>query len=723
MSGNLILLWLVLLPLLGGYVSCALGAFFRKSAPKAADAIEKCGIALTVATMFVLTMIVALGLWNGQQYSLSIPKLCGMGVYLVADGFRAVYCAVTAFAWLTSTIFFFWYGKGEHHGTRYYVFTMITFACTLGVFLAADLFTLFVFFEGMSLASYVWVAQEQTAKAISASKTYLAVSVIGGLALLTGILLLWDCVGSLQISSLWWYSLQAKSRAELYAAGGCMLFGFGAKAGCWPLHIWLPKAHPEAPASASALLSGILTKTGVFGVLILSGRVFMSDVTWGRLITLLGVVTMLVGAVRALFSIDIKHMLACSSVSQIGFILTGAGVVCAMTGGGYAIAVGGSLLHMLNHSMFKLILFLAAGIVVKNVHSRDLNKVRGYGRNKPWLMILVLIASLGIAGIPGFSGYVSKTLLHEAIVHCHEAGGGVGFAVAEYLFLIAGGCTLAYMTKFFVVLFLRKPSKEVLEADIRSGKRYAPVIPMVLMSVAALLIFMGGSLPEVLMRPVAAFMSPVTDYPPLRALPELFSWECLKGGLISITIGVLLFFFAVRPAVMKRRVPIKETPDYVDSAERVPGLEQLIYRPMLLSVLPSVCGTLMRGLELGTEGFGLGVFKICKSILTLIDKTIDGAMLLLRRTVLRPVCEQRTNTLGEAICNPIGHVGNGLVRLWNATVGRKHPIEADCVTAVNRARENATENVKLVSRSLSYGLMAFCIGLIILLVYILLNLG
>ncbi len=723
MSGDLILLWLILLPLMGGYVSCAFGAFLRSRDPKASEMIEKIGLAVTLAAVFALTMSTALGEVGGRTYSLTIPKLCGMGIYLVTDGFRAVYAAVTAFAWLTSTLFFFWYGAGEKHGTRYYVFTMITLSCTLGVFLAADLFTLFVFFEGMSLASYVWVAQEQTAKAIQASKTYLAVSVIGGLALLTGILLLWHATGTLQIDGIWWYCIQAKSRTELYAAGGCMLFGFGAKAGCWPLHIWLPKAHPEAPASASALLSGILTKTGVFGVLILAGRVFMGDEKWGVVLTILGVATMLIGAVRALFSTDIKHMLACSSVSQIGFILTGAGVVCGMSSGGYAYAIGGCLLHMINHSFFKLILFLVAGIVVKRVHSRDLNKVRGFGRNKPWLMILVLVASLGIAGIPGLSGYVSKTLLHEAIVLCHESTENAGYIVVEYLFLLAGGCTLAYMTKFFVVLFLRKPSPEVVAADIRCGKRYAPVVPMVLMSVVAFLIFVGGALPEVLMRPVAEFMSPVTDYPPLRTLPELFGWECLKGSLISVSFGVLLFFFVVRPAVMKRRVPLRETPEYVDRAEKIPGLEQVVYRPMLLSVLPAFFGTLMRGLELGTEGFGLIVFKICKSILTLIDKTIDGAMLLLRRTVLRPVCEQRTNTLGEAICNPIGHIGNIGVRLWNATFGRKNPRQADCVKAVNRARENVTESVKLVSRSLSYGLMAFCIGLIILLVYILLNLG
>lgn len=722
MSGDMILLWLVLLPLAGGLVSCALGLFLDKRDPKASDLLVKGVVAVTLTAVFAVAVSLVLGEAGGTGYSLSVPRVCGVGLGFETDGFRVMYAAVTTFAWLTTTLFFFWYGAGEEHQLRYYVVSLITLSCTLGVFLAADLFTLFVFFEGMSLASYVWVVQEQTKEAVEASKTYLAVSVIGGLVLLMGILLLWNTAGTLRISELYWACVAASSRPELYAAGGCLLFGFGAKAGCWPLHIWLPKAHPEAPASASALLSGILTKTGVFGVMILCGRIFVADITWGRLITLLGVATMLIGAIRALFSIDIKHMLACSSVSQIGFILTGAGVVCAMTGGGYAFAIGGCILHMLNHSFFKLILFLSAGIVVKRVHSRDLNKVRGFGRNKPWLMILVMIASLGIAGIPGFSGYVSKTLLHEAIVHCREAGGGTGFAVAEYLFLAAGGCTLAYMTKFFVVLFLRKPSEEVIAADIRYGKSYAPIVPMVLMSIVAVFIFVAGTIPEVILRPIGTFAAPLTEYPPLRALPEVFGWECIEGSLISISIGVVLFFFAVRPAVMKKRVPLRETPEYVDRALAVPELENAVYRPILLSVLPTVGGTLMKGIETGTEELAKGVFVIAKSVLMLLDKIVDALMLLLRRTILRPVCEQRNISLGEAVSNPIGHVGNVFRRLWNATFGRKHPKQGDCVETVNRARENVASSVRLVSRSLSYGLMAFCIGLIILLVYILLNL-
>ena len=154
---------------------------------------------------------------------------------------------------------------------RYYCFWLLTQGALMGVFLAADLFTLFVFFEMMSFTSYVWVVQNETEEALRAGGTYLAVAVIGGMTLLVGLLLLQDLFGTLEISQLRALAeaLPAERRTQLYVAGGCCLVGFGAKAGMFPLHIWLPKAHPVAPAPASALLSGILTKSGVFGVLIM----------------------------------------------------------------------------------------------------------------------------------------------------------------------------------------------------------------------------------------------------------------------------------------------------------------------------------------------------------------------------------------------------------------------------------------------------------------------
>ncbi len=718
MEGNTILLSFVLLPLAGGLVSCALLQAGKKPGRKWAEPVAK-GVLYAV-----LTAVFALSVWSvaavidgTAELWLTVPDVCGEGLEFELDGFRAVYLTAASFAWLTSTVFYGWYGKHDAASVRYQAFTMVTLSCTLGVLISADLFTLFIFFEGMSLASYVWVAHERTEEAIRASKTYLTVAVIGGMVLLMGIFLLQKQSWTLYLDGLSWQFYESFDPKTSWAAGLCLLFGFGAKAGAWPLHIWLPKAHPEAPASASALLSGILTKTGVFGICAVCGRYFLFHAGWGRLVFWIGVVTMLVGALRALGSIDIKHMLACSSVSQIGFILVGVGIAGVMTSQN-SMAVTGSVLHMLNHSAFKLILFLCAGIAVHRVHTRDLNKLRGFGRNRYGFLILVLIASLGIAGIPGFSGYVSKTLLHESIVEAYHMTGLVSFKVAEYLFLFAGGCTLAYMTKLFLVLFVRKPSPEVLAAEEGEGAKDSPRASMVLLGITAALIFVGGVLPEITMIPVGRFASVIMPYGTMRHIPEFFGWESLEGALITLVSGTVIFF-AERALVSRKWVPLTETPEYVDRMEKLPTLEENVYRPLLFTVAPAVFGTLCSALEDGVVLFAKGVFMFSKAILVVFDKVVDAGLLLLRRTALKPVCEQRSITLGEAVCNPIGHVGNGFRRLWNVTFGRKKPKDGDCVAAVNHARETLGETVKLVSRSLSYGLMAFCIGLLVLLTYLL----
>ena len=180
--------------------------------------------------------------------------------------------------------------------------------------------------------------------------------------------MLYHTLGTLEIGALGAAADGCAQKGTLYAAGACMLVGFGAKAGAFPLHIWLPKAHPVAPAPASALLSGILTKTGVYGMLILSCRLFPGDGGWGMLMLVLGVVTMTLGAVLAVFSLDLKRTLACSSMSQIGFILVGVGMQ-GLLGEENTLAAHGTLLHMVNHSLIKLVLFMAAGADYVNLFS------------------------------------------------------------------------------------------------------------------------------------------------------------------------------------------------------------------------------------------------------------------------------------------------------------------------------------------------------------------
>ena len=537
----------------------------------------------TTAAVLALSILVLLT----PDTQATLACVAGLGIRLETGGFRKVYLVVIAFLWLMTTLLSGEYFAHHANTDRYYFFNLLTLGATIGVFLSSDLFTALIFFEIMSFTSYTWVLQEETPDAIRAANTYLAVAVIGGLAALMGLFLLWHTLGTTTISELYAAAATSDQKAVLYAAGGCVLFGFGAKAGMFPLHIWLPKAHPVAPAPASALLSGLLTKSGIFGVLVLSAELFRNDAAWGTLILLLGTVTMLLGALLALFSIDLKRTLACSSVSQIGFILTGIGTM-GILGAENALAARGVLLHMLNHSLFKLVLFMAAGVVFMNLHRLDLNEIRGFGRKKPLLILPFLLGALGIGGFPLLNGYISKTLLHEGIVEAIEhlaahGHGAFGMRAVEWIFLLSGGVTVAYMTKLFVAIFVEEHPTRQKEFDAK--RRYMNGLSAFALCGAALVLPALGLTADWSMNAIASFGTDFMHAAPLHHAVEYFAWENLKGGLISIGIGFALYFGFVRTVLMRRengmRVYVNRWPAWLD-------LETLLYRPLLLRWLPGL---------------------------------------------------------------------------------------------------------------------------------------
>ena len=311
--GNILLLFLVLFPML---LSAWVFPLRRRDRRYRNWLIQIIPAVELAAALLLL-------LWPGA--ALELPGVFGFGLRLQAGSLGSLLALVSAFLWAATGLNCPSYFAAAEGCNRFYFFWLLTLGALMGVFLAADLFTLFVFFEMMSFTSYVWVVQNETEEARQAGQTYLAVAVIGGMALLAGLLLLQQLLGTLEFSAMAEAvsALPAEKRGSLYVAGGCALVGFGAKAGMFPLNIWLPKAHPVAPAPASALLSGILTKSGVFGVLILCRYLFWTELPWNTVVLALGVVTMVLGAVLALFSVDLKRTLACSSMSQIGFILVG----------------------------------------------------------------------------------------------------------------------------------------------------------------------------------------------------------------------------------------------------------------------------------------------------------------------------------------------------------------------------------------------------------------
>lgn len=681
---------LVFFPFIGGILCLIAGRKNERSRDYAAD-----GIVIAEFLLALILFVTQAGsAAEGAAVSLTIPEICGMGLSLEADGFRLLYALVTSFMWMMTTVLSKEYCSGHANTNRYYLFHLLTLGATMGVFLSADLFTTFVFFELMSFTSYVWVAQEETPDSLRAAQTYLAVAVTGGMVLLMGVFLVYHVLGTGRISELAKAAADCSEKTVLYAAGGCMLFGFGAKAGAFPLHIWLPKAHPVAPAPASALLSGVLTKTGVYGIILLTANLFFGDAAWGTWILVLGVLTMFGGALLAVFSIDLKRTLACSSMSQIGFILIGIGMM-GLLGEESALAVHGTMLHMMNHSMIKLVLFMAAGVVFMNVHALDLNEIRGFGRKKPLLKAIFAVGALAIAGIPFFGGYISKTLLHESIV---EYGGGWMMTAVEWIFLISGGLTLAYMTKLFVAVFVEKNENQERQRKYDSQKQYMNRESTAALVGSALVLLIWGLFPHQIMDRAAALGEGFFRLEEAGETVSYFSLKNLSGAGISIAIGVLVYVVVIRGLLMKETEGKKgkHVMAYGNFWPKWLDLEDQGYRP-LISLLSLLCGIICR----------------------VFDSAVDLLTVVLRKTIYRdsPLPHERPE--GNVLTEAMGHIGNGICALLNHTWRRQHPITKDYVHYFAMKHEELRENNTVIGRSLSFALLLLCIGFILTLYYLL----
>ena len=753
---NLLLYTAVFGPMAAGILSYLLGRFQKDLRSRFADLVT----GLTFGLFLYLFWQMLTSGQNGSSMlpvRADIPEICGMGLHFILDGFRALYGMITAFMWFMSALFSREYLSHYRNRNRYYLFLLVTLGATEGVFLSADFYTTFIFFEIMSLTSYVWVAHDEKRDALRAAGTYLAVAVIGGLVMLMGIFLLYDVTGTLFFDELtglysaygtaandlqtaavtqkWGAGTAGASSAmtQLWIAGFCLLFGFGAKAGAFPLHIWLPKAHPVAPAPASALLSGILTKAGMYGILILTVYLFLGNTAWSSMILLLGVCTMVVGAVLALFSVDLKRTLACSSVSQIGFILVGVGM-SGLMGAENLIAVRGSLLHMVNHSLIKLTLFMAAGVVYMNVHTLDLNALRGFGRKKPLLHYIFLMGALGIGGVPLWNGYISKTLIHESIVEYTElvrngsiaavAGTGTLFSAGtlqwiEWAFLISGGLTVAYMTKLYVALFVEKNTDAAVQEkyDTLNGK-YMNKVSAAALTISASLLPLMGFFPYAVMDRLSQMGQGFMNVEETELTVSYFSVTNLKGAAISLVIGAVVYAVVVRLWMM-RPVETTRTANTVknpeDTKESTPkgqdrnprrkyvnrwnsylDLEDRLYRPLLLQVLPFLCG------------------MVCR----VLDSLVDTVVVLLRKTVYRDSRLPQELPEGTAFTHLCACIASTFQQIGNLTYRRKRPAHVDYDHKFAMIHEEWAENSTMIARSMSFGLLLFCIGLILMIAYL-----
>ena len=355
---------------------------------------------------------------------------------------------------------------------HYHVFL----ASMLTVLIADDAYLFMVAWESMALSSYFLVTTEHRIPEIRrAGFLYLLIAHVGAI----GILL---CFGVLQGGS-GDYAFDAMRAAKLAGhwpsvAFLLALFGFGAKAGLLPLHVWLPEAHPAAPSPASALMSAVMLKTAIYGLLRVTFDLLDVQIWWWGVIALsLGLATALFGVVFAAVQTDMKRLLAYSSIENIGIIVCGIGLAILFRSNEKtllaAIAMTAVLYHALNHAFFKSLLFLATGSVLHATRERSLGKLGGLIHRMPWVAWLALVGTLAIAGLPPLNGFVSEWLLLQAFLFTPglpQSFVNMLVPIAAAALALAAALAAYVMVKFYAIVFLGQPREPSLAQAHDAGR-------------------------------------------------------------------------------------------------------------------------------------------------------------------------------------------------------------------------------------------------------------
>jgi formate hydrogenlyase subunit 3/multisubunit Na+/H+ antiporter MnhD subunit len=344
------------------------------------------------------------------------------------------------------------------------------FLASMGfVLLADDAYAFMVAWETMALSSYFLVTTQHGLGEIRrAGFLYLLIAHVGAIAILLSF-------GVMQGGS-WQFTFDAMRNAHLApdwasAAFLLALFGFGAKAGLVPLHVWLPEAHPAAPSPVSALMSGVMLKTAVYGVLRVSFDLLGGPQSWWGVATLcVGLFSALYGVVFAAAQTDMKRLLAWSSIENVGIIFTGLGLAMVFHGVGMtgfaALALVAALYHALNHSFMKSLLFCGTGAVLHSTGERNLGRLGGLIRHMPWVAWLSLIGALALAGLPPLNGFVSEWLLLQAFLFAHQVPQtfiNMLLPLGAALVALAASLAAYVMVKFYGVIFLGQPREATLQ--------------------------------------------------------------------------------------------------------------------------------------------------------------------------------------------------------------------------------------------------------------------
>jgi multicomponent Na+:H+ antiporter subunit D len=353
---------------------------------------------LAILAMLMLTLMSCYSIGSSGIYHLGgWPTPVGIDMRL--DPLAILLLLVVNIVGLAVSLYSVDYMRRFTARSHFYSLFLLMVTGMNGVILAGDLFNLYVFLEVAAIASYSLVAFGCAHEELEASFKYIVLGSLSSVLILTGVALVYGVTGTLNLAHIAARIAETGMDAPLLLAFGLFICGFSFKSALVPFHAWLPDAHPSAPAPVSAMLSGVLIKAiGIYVLARLAFNVFGVTDNELSLLRWLGLLSMVVGGLLAVGQDDIKRLFAYSSISQVGFIVLGLGI-------GTPLGIVGALFHLVNHAMFKSLLFLNAGTVEYATGTRDLNKLGGLNRMLPVTGATSLVASLSIAGVPPFSGF------------------------------------------------------------------------------------------------------------------------------------------------------------------------------------------------------------------------------------------------------------------------------------------------------------------------------
>lgn len=397
------------------------------------------------------------------------------------DEMGVLFSALTLIVFLCAGFFSFEYMKHETKEKRYYGFYLMVFGVLNALCFAGNLITFYLFFEMLTLASMPLVLHNGSREAIMAGLKYLFYSLCGAYMALFGIYFIWKNSDTLTFTAGGVLQMTTGSAGILLIAAFVMLLGFGVKAGMFPMHAWLPAAHPVAPAPASAVLSAVIVKAGVLAMVRVVYYIFGTDFlagTWVQTVWLvLTLVTVFLGSMLAYREPVLKKRLAYSTVSQLSYILFGLATMNLLS-------VTGGLLHVLAHGLIKTTLFLVAGAIIYTTGRTRVDELRGIGKEMPLTMWCYTIVSLGLIGIPPTGGFISKWYL---AIGSLQGGMAVFRWLGPVILLVSALLTAGYLLPLTIRGFLPGADYDYAHLQKREPSPWM-TIPIVLLTILSVLI-------------------------------------------------------------------------------------------------------------------------------------------------------------------------------------------------------------------------------------------